>query len=145
MSVRDAVQLVVGVGHLAAVTAVVLDFRYSVIGIVDVFGFLRLSSSCFCEAFDPVLDVVANQSTVFEISVSVPLFALRRTVGKIVNVADGTAIAGIRYDCRTTLRVVFVSELRIGIVIVGDARYTVKLIVGIGYLAAVAVSPFCAL
>ena len=95
---RDAVQLVVGIGHLAAVAAVVLDLRHTVIGIVGVFGFLGFGRRCFREAPDTVLDVIADERAVLEVSVSAPLFALRREVGKVVDVPDRAAVTGVRCD-----------------------------------------------
>ena len=141
-SAGNAVQLIIDIIHLRSITAVITYLRHTVVCVVGIFRLETLVGSRFVERLYTVLLVVFNQGSILQASFSVTLFGFIRTIGLVVTGTDSAAIGRILHKCRTAFGIVLIRESRRFIVIIAYAGNTVKVIIGILYLATVTILDF---
>ena len=141
-SAGNTVQLIVYVVHLRSIAAIIPYFRHSVVSIISILRLEVCISRCFIERLYTILFIVFNQSTIFEIFLSVALFGFIRTVSLVVTRSNRAAVGRIFHERGTTFRIVLIRESRRFVVVIAYARNAIKVIIGVLYLAAVAILNF---
>ena len=141
-SAGNTVQLVVYVVHLRGIAAVIPHLRHTIVCVVGILRLEILGGSRFVECLDTVLLVILNQSTVLQISIAVALFGFVRTVSLVITGADSAAVGRILHERGASLRVILIGEPREFVVVIAHAGNTVKVIIGVFDLSAVAIPDF---